>query len=72
MAAGNVLKIEYYTGEGSVVTHSWKYAESSLETSKVKALATATIENGSIFAKVPVSVKSAALEVTTSSEYDLT
>ena len=71
MAEGTKLVIQYATATGDTINHTWNYANGSASTAAVKALAGATITNGSIFTKVPVLTKSAKLVTTTESEYDL-
>lgn len=69
MAAGSVLKIVYNTAEGNTVTHSWRYANADATQNNVNTLINTTITNGSIFAKVPVSAKSAQMVTTTEEDY---
>lgn len=69
MATGSVLKIVYNTADGNTVTHSWRYASINATQPNVTALINSTIANGSIFAKVPVSAKSAQMVVTTENPY---
>lgn len=69
MAAGSILKIVYNTTDGNTVTHSWRYANADATQNNVTSLINTTITNGSIFAKVPVSAKSAQIVVTTEKPY---
>lgn len=55
----------YQTTDGSSTTHTYRYADTTAETSDLNTVATTTITNGSIFAKVPTTLKSAKLVTTT-------
>lgn len=64
MASGTNLVITYVDGEGNKFNHNHKYADPQVQASSVKALATAVIANGSIFANTPTVAKSAKLVTT--------
>lgn len=64
MAAGSSLKITYNTADGTTI-HTWKYANAEATQTNVQSLVTTTIANGSLFQRVPLSVKEAKMVVTT-------
>ena len=65
------LVLEFYDSTGGTFKHSYPHVDEDVTTNKVKGLVQATITNGSIFDKVPVSTKSAKLVTTTESEFQL-
>lgn len=71
MANVSKLVYEFATMDGETVTMSYNYAKADVTVSAVKTLANALVNNGDIFAKVPVAAKSAKIVTTSESEYDL-
>lgn len=65
------LVINYLSSQGKSIIHTWNYASPSVQASDVQALAQATIDNNSIFASPPATVKSANLVKTEKTEVDL-
>lgn len=70
MAASYKLSLVFNTEDGTT-THSYNYANPSVTSSTVSALANGTITNGSIFAKVPLSVKEAYITTTEKTEFTI-
>lgn len=68
MASTRRLKMVYNTGDGSTVTHTYNYAQSEVTSTMTSTLAQATITNAALFAREPVSLKSAELVVTTTTD----
>lgn len=64
------LRMVYVDNGGTTTTHTYSYANPEATTTAVAALSAATITNGNIFQRVPVSLKSATIITTT--ETDLT
>ncbi len=71
MASGVKLVLGFETATGKTMTLTYNHADSSATTAHVKALMNGIITNGSIFATVPVTAKSATQITTAESEYDL-
>lgn len=71
MATTTKLVITYATSEGSSTTHSWNHAKTNISGEQASAIASTTIANGSIFAKVPVLAKTAKLVTTTDTELEI-
>jgi len=71
MPATSKLVLEFNTGDGGTTTHSYKYINPEITTARVKTIMNTTISNGSIFEKVPVSIKAAKVVTTTESDFDL-
>lgn len=67
MATEKRLKMTYNTASGTVA-HSWRYANSEALSTDIQGLATATINNGSIFSQVPLTLKSAEIITTTTTD----
>lgn len=67
MATETRLKMVYTTALGTV-THNWRYADAEATSNDIQGLATATISNGSIFANVPLALKSAEIITTTTTD----
>ncbi len=71
MAAGVKLVLGFETASGKSMTLSYNYAKQTATLANVKALMNGIIANGSIFANVPATSKSAKTVTTTENEYDL-
>ncbi len=71
MASGVKLVLGFETAEGKSMKLTYNHANPSATTAQVKALLNGIITNGSIFAAVPVTAKSATQVTTSESEYDL-
>jgi len=64
------LRMIYVDNVGTTTTHTYSYANPETTSTQVAALSAATITNGDIFQRLPVSLKSATIVTTT--ETDLT
>ena len=71
MAESTKLVFGFETSTGKSMTLSYNYAKPAASAANVKALANGIIANGSIFANVPVTAKSAKNVTTSEHEYDL-
>ena len=71
MASGVKLVLGFETAAGKSMTLTYNHANPSATAAQVKALMNGIIANGSIFATVPATAKSATKVVTEESEYDL-
>ncbi len=71
MASGVKLVLGFETAAGKSMTLTYNYAKPSATTAQVKALMNGIITNGSIFAAVPATAKSATQVVTEENSYDL-
>ncbi len=71
MAESTKLVLGFQNASGTSMTLSYNHAKASATTAQVKALMNGIIANGSIFANVPATAKSAKIVETTESEYDL-
>ena len=65
------LALVFKDAENNNVNLNYKYAEPEVSASTVKTLTDAIVTNGSIFAKIPVSAKSAKIVTTTEDEIDI-
>ena len=71
MAEGTKLELGFLDSNGRNVIFSYNHAKASATAAQVKALMNGIIANGSIFANVPATAKSAKIVTTTEAEYDL-
>lgn len=71
MAESTKLVLGFQNASGTSMTLSYNHADSSATLANVKALMNGIIANGSIFANIPATAKSAKIVTTTESEYDL-
>ena len=67
---GSRLVLTFGTSD-STTTHSFSYANADATAANVKALANGIIANGSIYAKIPLTAKSAKIVTTTETDYNL-
>lgn len=65
------LVLTFAGSNGTTATHNFNYADPEATTASVKALVNGIIANGSIYANVPVTAKSAKVVTTTETAYDL-
>ncbi len=71
MAEGTKLVLGFQNASGTNMTLSYSHAKASATAAQVKSLMNGIIANGSIFANVPATAKSAKIVTTTEAEYDL-
>ena len=71
MAAGTRLVLEFADADGNSLFFSFPYADAHVDTASLKEAMNSFIDNGSIFIKPPVSIKSAKAVITTESEFVL-
>ena len=71
MAAGSKLVLTFEAGDGSPFVHVYNYADPEATAADVKALVNGIIANGSIFARIPVTAKSAEIVSMTEKEISL-
>ena len=71
MADSRKLVCTFADSEGAEFNISYNYASNDLQSSRVKALMTGIIANGSIFERTPVSAKGAKTVVTSESDIDI-
>ena len=71
MASGVQLVLGFETEYGSNTVLTFNYAKPSVSLASVKALMNGIIANGSIFANVPATMKSAKQIIMTENVYDL-
>ena len=71
MAVTRKLVCKFVDSDGETMTLSYNYVSSELTANDVKALMTGIVANGSIFAKTPVTAKSAEVVNTTTEEIDI-
>lgn len=71
MAITNKLSLTFATQTGSSSTLSFKYANPNVASAKVKALINGIISNGSLWANVPVSAKSAKIVIIDEEKFDI-
>lgn len=71
MADSTVLKMTFETSTGKK-TWSYKYAKPGMTLANVRALGSAMITNGSIYANQPLVLSGAKIVTTTESDFDLT
>ena len=71
MAAGTTLVITFLDGYSTERNFSFKYAKPAATAANIKTLAQTIIANGSIFAHIPVTAKSAKLVTTTETDVDI-
>ncbi len=71
MASGTKIVFLFGNAQGSTITYSYNYGNAEATSLSIKNAMNAMITNGSIFNKVPVSIKSAKAVVTTETEFDL-
>lgn len=67
MASGTRLKFVFDTADGTT-THNINYANADATSTNINAAAQAFITNGSMFTKVPLSIKSATMITTTETD----
>ena len=65
------LVLTFAGSNGSTATHNFSYADPEATVASVKALMNGIIANGSIYANVPLTVKSAKTVTTPETVYDL-
>ncbi|MBQ3653675.1 MAG: DUF2922 family protein [Synergistaceae bacterium] len=71
MAAGTKLVLTFVGSSGNTISSTFNYADPEATAANVKALMNGMIANGSIYANVPVTAKSAKTVTTTENAYDL-
>ncbi len=71
MAEGSKLVLTFSNASGNNTTISFNYADPSVSSAAVKALANGIVANGVIYDNVPTETKSAKMVITTETEYDL-
>ena len=71
MAAGTMLVLEFADAGGNSLFFSFPYGNSEATSLSVKNAMNSFIDNGSIFIKPPVSIRSAKAVTTTESKFDL-
>ena len=71
MATGTRLELEFADNNNNSIFFTINYAKSNATTENVKALINAIINNGDIFALVPVTAKSAKIITTTENDYNI-
>ena len=71
MATTTKLALTFNIGSNKTSVINYNYAKPSVTEAQVQALASGIVTNGSIFKKVPLSVKSAKLITTDTTEFDV-
>ncbi len=70
-ATATKLSIGFSIGNNKTATFNYKYAKASMTEAQAQALASGIVTNGSIFKKVPLSVKSIKLIETDTTEFNV-
>ena len=71
MAVSTKLSLNFYKADDKTMNLSYKYARQDPSNANIKALMEGIVTNGTIFKKVPVSLKSAQIITTETTEVDL-
>lgn len=71
MAAGTKIIFSFGNAEGGTIKHSYNYGNAEATVLSVKNYMNSCITNGTMFNKVPVSIKGAVAQITTETEFDL-
>lgn len=70
-ATATKLSITCSIGNNKTAAFTYKYAKASMTEQQAQALASGLVTNGSIFKKVPLSVKSIKLIETETTDFDV-
>ena len=71
MSTTTKLALTFNIGNNKTSVMNYNYAKPTVTEAQVQALATGLVTNGSIFKKVPLSVKSAKLVTTETTEFNV-
>lgn len=71
MASGTKIVFSFGNASGNTINYSYNYGNDDASSASVKNAMNTMISNGSIFKRVPVSIKSAKSVITTESAFDL-
>lgn len=71
MASTTKLQLTFYDVEGTTLTHSYSYADPDVSSESAKTFANVIIANKAVFAKQPITLKSARIVTTDTTDLSI-